>query len=315
VPPAVISLDFDPVVHIGALAIRLETVAVAATLLIVLVTAARIVARGTPRSSTPHTAVLADAADAAPRPRLEDVLLIALAVLPGALAGGRLGYVLLHLDYYTNRSAAIIDPSQGSLELGLAVAGGIVSGACVAGLLGGSIGRWLEIAIAPTLLGLALGKLSSALGGGGQGTPSDLPWATAYVGPGPWGSLAPAIASHPAQVYEAIGTLLVLIVVLAARRLTPTVPRDGRWFMVAVGAWALVRTVVASTWRDGPTVAGLRPGQLIALGVAVACVSLVAIIVVRGRRRYRVPSTTSDSAPAGRVNPAEPMGREGEVGS
>lgn len=312
-PPAVISLDFDPVARLGSLAIRLETIALAATLLIVLLLAAQIVARSGPRIGSEADGP-PDSGHRSGHPRLEDVLLIALAILPGALAGGRLGYVLLHLDYYAGRTDAIIDPSQGSLELGLAVVGGIVTGSCVAGLLGGSIGRWLDAAIAPTLIGLTLGKLSMVLGGQGQGLPSDAPWATAYVGPGPWGSLAPAIASHPAQVYEAVGTIAVLLVVLGLRRFAAT-PHDGRWFFFAIGSWAVVRAAVAFTWRDAPLLAGLRPGQLIALGVALACALLVLAIVVRARRRYRVPSTLSDSVPAEQVSTVEPAGREGEVRS
>ena len=45
-----------------------------------------------------------------------------------------------------------------------------------------------------------LTELMGVLGATGQGLPSDLPLATAYLGPGPWGSLAAGIASQPSQV-------------------------------------------------------------------------------------------------------------------
>ena len=111
---------------------------------------------------------------------------------------------------------AIVDPAQGSLELSLAIVGGTLSGAYVAGLLGAPIGRWLRAAALPLLFVLGSGKLAMVLGGSGQGLPSDLPWATAYVGPGPWGSLAPALPSHPSQLYEGIATLAVLAVLTLA---------------------------------------------------------------------------------------------------
>ena len=64
----------------------------------------------------------------------------------------------------------------------------------------------------PLLFALGAGKLTMVLGGAGQGQPSSLAWATAYLGPGPWSSLAPALPSHPSQAYEGFGTLAVLLV-------------------------------------------------------------------------------------------------------
>ena len=49
--------------------------------------------------------------------------------VPGAILGGRLGYVLDHLDYYSANPAAIADPAQGSLTLTLAVPFGHPDGA------------------------------------------------------------------------------------------------------------------------------------------------------------------------------------------
>jgi prolipoprotein diacylglyceryltransferase len=297
---AAISFDFDPVLLLGSVAIRLETLGVAVAVLVALLIAARIVP-----------------ADAG-HPRLEDLLLLTLGIIPGAVVGGRLGYVLGQLDFYRSQPSAIVDPTQGSLDLGLAVAGGILTGAYVARLLGGSVGRWLDVATVPTLLALALGKAAMALGGRGQGAPSELPWATAYAGPGPWASLAPAVASHPSQLYESVATLAVLVAVVVATiavRRAGRVPDPGVTFLIAIAGWAILRAVVASTWRDASIAIGLRSGQLIALGIAAVLLLAALVIVVRATRRYRVPSTSSDSAPIGDAHAADAVGREGEVGS
>ena len=135
--------------------------------------------------------------------RADDLLFIAVAAIPGAVAGGRLGYYLLHLDYYQAHPGAIFDISQGGFELSLAVVGGTLSAAIVAALLGAPVGRWMHALIVPLLLALAAGKAAMVLGGDGQGVPWDGNLATAYLGPGPWGSLAPAVPSHAAQAYEA----------------------------------------------------------------------------------------------------------------
>ena len=129
-----------------------------------------------------------------------------LGAVPGAVVLGRLGYGLLHLDYYAGDWRALLDPAQGSLELTLAVVGGTLTGIYVAALLDAPVGRWLHVAIVPLLLVLGLGKAAQALGGSGQGTAADLAWATAYLPPGPWGSPGAEIPAHPAQLYEAATT-------------------------------------------------------------------------------------------------------------
>ena len=68
----------------------------------------------------------------------------------------------------------------------------------------------------PVLFGIAFGKLAMVLSAAGQGVPSELAWATAYLGPGPWSSLAPELPSHPSQVYEAIVALAVLALIAIA---------------------------------------------------------------------------------------------------
>ena len=123
--------------------------------------------------------------------RADDLLFIAVAAIPGAVAGGRLGYYLLHYDYYSAHPGAIFDISQGGFELSLAVVGGTLTAAVVAALLGAPVGRWMHAAIVPLLLALAAGKAAMVLGGDGQGLPWDGNLATAYLGPGPVGVARP----------------------------------------------------------------------------------------------------------------------------
>lgn len=297
-PAAVITLAFDPGVEVGGLVIRLETIGIALAILIALVLAALVADR---RRESDHAS--------------GDLIFLVLGIIPGAIVGGRLGYLLLHLDYYTAVPSTIVDPAQGSLELGLAVVGGTLTGSLVSGLLGGPIGRWLGIATAPVLLALALGKLAMATGGSGQGAPTDVAWATAYLGEGPWGSLAPATPSHPSQVYEALATFVVLgVVVVLGRILGPraAASRDGRLFFIAIGLWGLARAAVASTWRDPPAVGPLSAVQVIAIGIAIVAGLAVVAIVVRARRGYRVDRDVNETGPAGAPSASGP---EGEVGS
>jgi prolipoprotein diacylglyceryltransferase len=256
VPTAVIAFDFDPILHLGDGGVRWETIGIAGAILAGLVLAG-LAARS-----------------AALRP--DDLIFVALGVVPGAVAGGRLGYVLLHPDFFLADPGRILDPAVGSLELAVGVVGGACTGALVAALLDGKPGQWLQVAAVPMLLVIFLGKLAMVLGGSGQGQLSDQAWSTAYLGSGPWGSLAPGLPAHPSQAYESLATLIVLLVLLVLQLHPALRRRDGRAFLVGLAWWAAARGIVASTWRD-PTVLGpLRAEQVI--DVVVVAGSLVVLV-------------------------------------
>ena len=271
-PIAFVTFQFDPFAHVfGDLVVRWGTIALVAVLIVALVLAG-IQARGAGL-------------------QWGDVPFIVVGIVPGAIVGGRIGYALLHLDYYARTPDLMLDPSLGGLELGLGVVGGVLTGAYLAGLLGTAVGRWLHVATAPVLIALGAGKLTLVLTGSGQGAPSDAVWATAYLGPGPWGSLAPALPSVPSQAIEGIAILLILVGLTIAVGLGAFGRRDGRLFFVGIGVWALARTAVSTTWRDPIAAAGLEAGGLIALGIAAGCLVLLLYLTVLGRR----PASSSDA--------------------
>jgi phosphatidylglycerol:prolipoprotein diacylglycerol transferase len=262
VPSAVIAFDFDPLLRIGDGAVRIETVAVAGAILAALVLAGL----GVRRAGL----------------RVDDLLFVVLGIVPGAVVGGRLGYVLIHPDFFLASPGRIVDPGVGSMELTLAVVGGSITGTLVAILLDGRPGPWLHVAALPMLLVTGLAKAGAVLGGTGQGQPTTGEPATAYLGPGPWGSLAPDIPSIPSQALEAVGVLVAIGAVIALARVRPFRRPDGRLFLAALAVWALVRAIVASTWRDAPVLGPLRAEQLIALGVAAVALGLLAVRITRG---------------------------------
>jgi prolipoprotein diacylglyceryltransferase len=276
VPLALITLAFDPYLHLGDRAVRWEALALAGTVLAALVLAALIAGRTVDPFAEPPGD---DEPDVRPDTlRRDDLLFIALGVVPGAVVGGRLEDVATHWDYYAASAGRILDPGSGSLGLLGGVALGALTGAYVARLLDAPVRRWLHVATVPTLLVLGLGKLAMALGGTGQGVPSDLPWATEYGGPGPWGSLGPAVPSHPAQVYEALAIGVVLVAILVLGRGDRWRAADGWRFFLALGAWAVGRALIAGFWRDPAVVGALRADQLLGLAVAVLCIGLLLVL-------------------------------------
>jgi prolipoprotein diacylglyceryltransferase len=298
---AVISLDFDPTVSPLGLPVRLETLVLAAVVLLVMVLIAIRAGRARPVGD-----------DAAPatgrrsgRLRRDDLILLAFGAVPGAIVGGRLGYGLIHFDFYSVNQGALLDPAGGGLGLTLAVAIGTVSAMAVARLLSAPVGRWLGVARGPVLLGLGLGKLATLLGGAGQGAYSNSPWATSYAGPGPWESLNAGYAALPSQALEgvlvlvALGLLVVGIpalasirvevtrkaIVIGLRQRGHTVPRgEGRGFAIGLIFWAIARFVAAFTWRDAQIVGPLNGEQLVLSGFV--CILLVIVVAPSVRRGF-----------------------------
>jgi phosphatidylglycerol:prolipoprotein diacylglycerol transferase len=273
VPIAIVTFQFDPYAQLfGDFVVRWGTIALVVVIVVALLLA----------GLSARTGGL----------RPDDVAFVAIGIVPGAVIGGRLGYLILHQAYYGAAPDRLLDPAVGGLELGLAVVGGFVTGAYVAGLLGGSVGQWLHVAAAPVLFVLGAGKLTMVLTGAGQGQPSTDPWATAYLGAGPWGSLLPALPSLPSQALEGVATLAILAVLTVVLILGAFGRRDGSLFFTAIGLWAVARALVSSTWRDPVVTGRFNAGGLVAIGIAAGCA--VALLVLAARRRRT--ATRADSA-------------------
>lgn len=290
-----IELAFDPVARAGPVAIRWETLGIGGAVLLALLLAGWI-ARRTPidREADGWAGILGP--DRADHIRRDDLLFVVLGAVPGAVIGGRLGYALLHPDFYGANPGALLDPGQGSLELVGAVLGGTATAALVGALLEAPLSRWFHVAAAPLLVALALGKAALALGGSGQGALLDAPWATSYAGAGPWGSLGADLPAHPAQLYEAAAALLALLVLAAVAALGGFNRRDGRAFAVAVGLWALGRVAVSLTWRDAPILGPATTGTLLA-GIAVVTALLGFLLSPRLTRAPRRKTVEDDPQP------------------
>jgi prolipoprotein diacylglyceryltransferase len=313
-----IRLDFSPTFDVFGLPVRLETLAIAVAIFAALVAAG--ISAGRARAAAERQGSASDAR----RLRRDSLIMIAFGAVPGAVVGGRLGYGLIHLDYYLADPGALLDPGKGSLSLTLAVVLGTFTALAVARLLAAPIGAWLEVAAAPLLLGLGLGKLAMAFGGSGQGQFTSDPWATAYIGPGAWGSLSPATAALPSQLLEG-GLILVALAALAVAPFTARVRlrRRGRgawpelvpggetWllagyrrFLTALVLWGAVRFCVAFSWRDGRVLGPLVAEQLVLAVLLAACAGLL----IRARRAATRGAAAGAAAGETAAAPSESAG-------
>ncbi len=171
-------------------------------------------------------------------PRSEDVLDLFLVVIPLAIVFARLYYVAFEWDWFHASPWQIVMVWQG----GLAIHGGIIGG--IVGLF--IVSRWkrapfwrLADAVAPALvLGQVLGRIGNFLNGDAFGTPTGLPWGIVFPISSPAGAAYPGLPLHPAMLYEAVGNLLIFVLLW---RLRTRSTRPGFLSSVYFMSYAAVR--------------------------------------------------------------------------
>ncbi len=287
--PAVIGLDFPPVLDLGALAVPLRALGLAVAVALALGWFARRVrSRG---GSDGTDAVGGRTLPTAGEPPVPtgDIAFVVLAAIPGAVVGGRVVHGLVHAAAYAAEPGALLDLGRGSLSLAGAVIGGALTAGWLCSRLGYRARAWADAAAAPLLLAIGGGKLAMLLGGAGQG----LPWAgrggIALLGDGPWASLDPALPAYPTQVLEGCWALLGIPVVLSLERRMARrevagrrpggrgrVP-SGTVAFAATAWWLLGRALVAVWWRDEPVLGPLGAEAMVALAALGGCLALLAI--------------------------------------
>jgi prolipoprotein diacylglyceryltransferase len=272
---ATITFGFDPILRLGpAVAVRWQTIALAGVIALVLLWSGAIARRLELRA--------------------DDLLSIVIAAVPGAIIAGRLAWIAAHPGVVAGDLAMWLDPGIGGFDLAAAVLGGIASGAFVAALLGAPVARWAHVLTVPLLLALAGGKLSMILGGSGQGLPTDVPWSTAFVGDGPWGSLAASIPSHPSQAYEGLMSLALALIVMVLAGMGASGRADGRSLMTAVGVWALLRAAISVTWRDPVAAGPLSIDGWLAIVVGLTSLAIAVALTLLAQRRRVAGETDGD---------------------
>lgn len=234
--------------------------------------------------------------------RADDLLFVALGIVAGGVIGGRLVHGLVFLPTYAADPGALLDPARGSFSLLGAVGGGALGGRYIVGRLEAPAGLWADIAAAPMLLAIGLGKLAQLLAGAGQGVPFDGTWALAFTSPGPWASVLANLPAHPAQAYEGLWALAgVPVMLVLLRRGHGT----GRLLMMALAWWLLGRIAAASTWRDERLLGPLNVEQMLAVLLFAFAAALVVLPVPAEPTEEALPPADGDLSERGTAGTTE----------
>jgi phosphatidylglycerol---prolipoprotein diacylglyceryl transferase len=211
------------------------------------------------------------------------------------LLGGRLYYVIQQPNLWQNyvlHPINIIAFWQG----GMAFFGAIIVGFATLAICAWRYGYnpWIALdgGVLFAVVGQPIGRIGNIINGDILGAPSTLPWATAYSNPDavlqPHFSLctpAQCIAYQPAAAYEALGTILigVILYLLLLRRS----PRPGVLAITYVGLYAISQLILFQfRASEPPGPLGLREAQWTSIGMLVLAVPALYVVWRRTITRF-----------------------------
>jgi phosphatidylglycerol:prolipoprotein diacylglycerol transferase len=133
-------------------------------------------------------------------------------------------------------------------------------------------------------VGQPIGRLGNVMNGEILGPPSDLPWAIRYTNPA---SMAPhlGVAYQPANLYEALGTLVILGVLLYLRRRGVPSGILGLTYLVLYPVSQLILFYWRTDYETPAILWGLKQAQLTSLVMLATIVPLFYLAWLRSRRQ------------------------------
>jgi phosphatidylglycerol:prolipoprotein diacylglycerol transferase len=191
------------------------------------------------------------------------------------LVGGRLYYVVQQPDLFTHylpNPIHIIAFWEGGMAFFGAIIAGFITLTVCAWRYG--LNPWLALdgGAAFAVVGQPIGRIGNLINGDILGSPSTLPWATAYANPGAvlqkgFHLCTPAscIAYQPAAAYEALATIAIgVLLLLLCRRRVPL----GVIAITYVAAYSITQLIVFELRASEPAVLlGLRQAQWTSIGM------------------------------------------------
>ena len=212
------------------------------------------------------------------------------------LIGARLYYDVQNLDLMHN-TVDVIAVWNG----GMAFYGAIIAGVTTLVVLGWRrhlpIWTVLDGAAFFAVVGQPIGRIGNIINGDILGGPSNLPWATAYTNAG--AVLQPGfklgVAYQPAGAYEALGTLVILLILLAVRRRGV---RPGVVIISYVALYSVSQFLLDFLRQSEPVIwLGLKELQLTAIVSLVVLVPLLTVIWPRTEGRTgQAPAALAEAA-------------------
>jgi phosphatidylglycerol:prolipoprotein diacylglycerol transferase len=213
-------------------------------------------------------------------------------LLIAGVIGSRLLFVAINWHLYLGRPVEMVRIwDDGGLSFHGGLLGGVVAAAIFARRRGLSFWALADMAAPGLALGYGIARFGCLLNGCCYGAPTALPWGIEFpIWPDSQVTTDP---SHPTQIYSALGSFLILGVLLRAEG---RLRGRGRLFLLYLLLYSALRAaveVLRKGYTAGVLVAGLTEAQ-----VASAAIILLALILFfRLPARAAAPATGDDAEP------------------
>jgi phosphatidylglycerol:prolipoprotein diacylglycerol transferase len=262
-----IRIDIDPVIRIGSLSVHWYGVMYAVAFLVAF-----------RYGVLPHVQARGISRGVAERALIWTIIF--------GLLGARLYYVVQqpNLGDYLHNPIRIIAVWEGGMAFFGAIIGGL---ACVTVFAWRNrISMWLmwDAAVIFAVVGQPIGRIGNVINGDILGARSSLPWATGYANPhavlqqgfhlvnasvGPW-------YYQPAAVYEALGTVVIGLILFAMRRRGV---RNGALAVAYIPLYAISQLILFQFRASEPVIGlGLHQAQWTAIIIIVVVSPLVFLV-------------------------------------
>lgn len=204
---------------------------------------------------------------------------ILIIVLPLAIIGARLYYVLFELGYYIDNPAAIFNIREG----GLAIHGGVILGVITA-LIYTKIKKidflkYADIAAPSLIIAQAIGRWGNFMNQEAHGGPVSQSFISKFPDFIQRGMLIDGQYYHPTFLYESLWNILVFIILIIILK---KIKKPGIAAFSYIGLYSIGRFFIEGLRTDSLMVGSFRVAQLVSLaGVTVWVAYLIYSLLIR----------------------------------
>lgn len=183
----------------------------------------------------------------------DDLMDVIIWVLPSAIIGARLYYVLFYdLNYYLSQPTEILNLRAGGLAIHGGVIGGFLAGWLVTLRKGLPFIKLADVVAPVLILGQAIGRWGNFFNGEAHGGPTNLPW----------GIMVDGQKVHPTFLYESVWNFIIFLFLL---RLLNKKHFDGQVISLYFVLYSVGRFFIEGLRTDSLMIGPLRIAQVISL--------------------------------------------------
>ncbi|MBC7087189.1 MAG: prolipoprotein diacylglyceryl transferase [Tissierellales bacterium] len=183
----------------------------------------------------------------------DDILDFALFLLPSAIIGARIYYVIFEWEYYSQNPSQILNIRSGGLAIHGAIIAGIIVGIIFSRVKKIDFWKLADIVAPSLILGQAIGRWGNYVNKEAYGGPTNLPW----------GIIINGEKVHPTFLYESIWNLIGFGLLIYYQNNKSK--NDGELFGLYLIFYSLGRFFIEGLRTDSLMLGNIRVAQLISV--------------------------------------------------